>query len=144
MKKQLFTTCVLLFAATVFTSVYCEAAKVPVATTIIEKAIMPTPVALVACPNGAISYLTTYHLGYAGGFATYIEMYKLAKIHWVVDETFYLTGYQALLNKTVSKLYRPPSGSKKDNTYNSTLTRLITINGKGATGRNPRDGLWQV
>lgn len=106
MKTKFYTTLFLLFAVTVFTSVYCEAAKVPAATTILDKAMLPTPVEFVACPDGAIFLPVYFHHDFIQGYNVGIAF--LSKIHWVVDETFYLTGYKALLNRVPDKIFAPP------------------------------------
>lgn len=139
MKTKLLTTAFLLFAVTVFTSVYCEAATVPAATTIIEKAILPTPVEFVACPNGAIISPIFFHSDFITGYN--VQILSLHKIHWVVDETFYATGYKALLNKEVTEILAPPK--EEDWVFVSIHSNdiLNSKKGKGATGRNPRDGL---
>lgn len=131
----------MLFAVTVFTSVYCEAAKVPAATTILDKAALTTYVALGACPNGAIIAPVIDYCGLQA--ATIVEIYALVKIHWAVDETFYLTGYKDLLNKEPVEILAPPKQNLSDR-ITSRKNLFNSKSRKGATGRNPRDGLRQI
>ena len=86
--------------------VYCEVAKVPATTMIIENAVTATPVEFLAPSNGATISPLTCHSDFVHGYN--VEIASLDKIHWVVDETFYATGYKALLNKEVSEIIAPP------------------------------------
>ena len=129
----------MLFAVAAFTSVYCEGATVPASTTIIEKAIMATPVVLTAFDNGAIVSPLIMHSDFVHGYN--VEIASLDKIHWVVDETFYAIGYKSLLNKEVREIFAPPKVLIEKIFTSNYCQGINHKKQRGATGRNPRDGL---
>src|ERR1035437_788223 len=85
-------------------TVYGAVAKVAATTTIIEKEVAATVAP--SYTNAAIVNLTPIGSDFISGYN--VQILSLHKIHWVVDETFYATGYKALLNKNVKELIAPP------------------------------------
>ena len=85
-------------------TVYGEGAKVPASTTIIDKA--EKAIVAPAYSNGATIYPLTCHSDFVHGYN--VEIASLDKIWWVVDETFYATGYKVVLNKEVTEIIAPP------------------------------------
>ena len=102
--KKVFIISLLSLALAITVNVSCAAVKVPAATCEPEKAVLPTLVGLPAIDHGAISKLTIQN--FDGG--VYVVYLSLDKITWVTDESFYLTGYKALLSKAVREIIAPP------------------------------------
>lgn len=92
-----------MLAITCIANVSCAKAKVPAFTCEIEKAILPQP-EVPATYHGAI----IKPLNHSFTEGTFVEILALDKMWLVKDETFYRTGYKALLNKEVKEIFAPP------------------------------------
>ena len=102
MRKTIFLLGAIAFVLSL-TTVYGEVPKVPGTTLVIDKAVIADNAK--PASNGA----NIYRLSAPELFGYNVEILGLAKIHWVADETFYSTGYKALLSKEVTQIFVPPS-----------------------------------